>query len=514
MRSMIRWLYACELCLSIASTANAQLARGDSTNAVALVSSRIHDFQSAINGHPYRLWVVLPTNYDSRLSSKYPVLYLLDGGITLAPAVSVYRVANRTTDSLIMVGVGFSDGQGPKYRAIDYSLPLSAVPDTSMARAARAGTCCQAAKTVRVFRDEIIPLIERLYRTTPDRGILGISWSAIFAAYVLVNDPELFGRYAITSPSPWSDNDALFEREAKYAESHGALNKHVFISVGADEGVFNRYSAARLAATLRARNYQGLDLTSVILPDAYHNSVQQYAPALRALYPPKQYVEFARDSALRLSAANFVKSFLAAYARTDAEAIRRTLVRGIGFQAIVDGKVVIGPEAYLRAIAPVMRREKGFRLDTLHVGVDAPYQASDAPHIAVFIAAYTVHVMRRPRETHRTLAIQLQQVANGWKIAYVLHSPSDTARRVTAVRVESGGAPVANAEVVAEWTAGPFASARTNSAGVALLPFDWHFDWLRTGRLLVRAAGFQPALIPAPTRDSIIVQLSKMANTR
>jgi predicted alpha/beta superfamily hydrolase len=54
---------------------------------------------------------------------------------------------------------------------------------------------------VSVLRDEIIPLVERSYRITDDRGIMGHSLGGLFAAYALFEAPDLFRRYGILSPS-------------------------------------------------------------------------------------------------------------------------------------------------------------------------------------------------------------------------------------------------------------------------------------------------------------------------
>src|SRR5688572_32116938 len=61
----------------------AQSVTGDSAHAYIYPDAYFHDFRSGINNRPYRLWVALPQTYASRPASRYPVLYLLDGGISL-----------------------------------------------------------------------------------------------------------------------------------------------------------------------------------------------------------------------------------------------------------------------------------------------------------------------------------------------------------------------------------------------------------------------------------------------
>jgi uncharacterized protein len=473
--------------------AKGQLARADSSAQVSFPSSRVHEFTSQINGQPYALFVVLPFNYDSKPNVRYPVLYLLDGGITLAPAVGTYRMQNRAIDSLIMVGIGYLDPQaGPRYRGINFSLPLIAQADSSWRANEKAGRCCQADKTIRVLQEEIIPLVERSYRVTDDRGILGISWSAVFAAWVLFSKPELFNRYAITSPSPWSDNYSLFAAEAAYAEHHDSLPKHVFISVGEFEGSWNKFSADRLTATLAARNYKGLDLVAVTLPDAFHNSASQYSEVFRALYPPRAYISAISDTATLNAASAVVRKYLRAYETRDLSALATTLADSAGFEAVFNGELVKGRNAYLAAIKKTgTRKLPVFPLNGYGVSTDLRRTIffADSP--------VTAHNALAPR------AIWVEQVRGTPQISYTLHNNRKEIQRRLLVKVDHDGKPVAGAQVVAiRFEGGVFASARTDASGTTSLGYDWDRDWPRSGYIEVRAAGFKPVRLAPPSRDT------------
>ena len=211
----------CLVLAPTASLAHAQTASATDT-VFTLPSTHVHDLHSKINGRHYRLFVALPLGYSGRSGSRFPVLYLLDGGVSLPVAAITYRVSHRgSSDSLLLVGVGY--GGAVNHRAVDFTLPASPRSDSSTLRDAREGRCCGAAVTNRVFREEIIPLIDRLYRTTNDRGIFGTSYGGLFANYLLFADPDLFQRYAIASPSLWWDDNAIFDQEAAFARTHTAL---------------------------------------------------------------------------------------------------------------------------------------------------------------------------------------------------------------------------------------------------------------------------------------------------
>ena len=86
-----------------ASTARAQTASATDT-VYTLRNTHIHEIHSAVNGRDYRLTVALPLGYAAASASRYPVLYLLDGAISLPVAAITYRVNHRgSSDSLLSV---------------------------------------------------------------------------------------------------------------------------------------------------------------------------------------------------------------------------------------------------------------------------------------------------------------------------------------------------------------------------------------------------------------------------
>ena len=124
-----------------------------------------------------------------------------------------------------------------------------------------------------VLKNEIIPFIEKNYNVNGDRGIEGHSLGGWFAAYCLLQEPELFNRYGINSPALWWDNDKIFEIEKSYSEKNKNLNAQVFITVGSKEGDEMVPKMTAFADTLKAHNYTGLTLASQIFEGEEHFSV-------------------------------------------------------------------------------------------------------------------------------------------------------------------------------------------------------------------------------------------------
>ena len=282
---------------------------------VSLPYSHEYLLRSRINGRTYRIQVALPPRYRDPATTdttRYPVMYLLDGDMELPLFARMFRLTNSGTDGtgstvdsdpaqVIFVGVGYPSGGDPMrpppgggeiaYRRRDYSPPPfpASNPEhkTWQSEQPWAGG---APLFLRVLKEELIPLIDRQFRTSADRGLHGHSMGGLFATYALFTEPDLFTRYAITSPSLWWDGGSIFEREAEFAKTRRSLPKQVFLSVGGLEGAGQIADVWHMVATLcqdrDAGHFAGVKLKAEVIPDEYHGSAVHFSRALKALYPP------------------------------------------------------------------------------------------------------------------------------------------------------------------------------------------------------------------------------------
>jgi hypothetical protein len=270
---------------------------------VTLPNTRTHVLRSTINGQEYHIAVALPLGHrggSAADTARYPVLYVLDGGAHLPLLASMFRLTNRSgaTGDVILVGVGYYPpgafpravpGQTPR-RNVDYSPPRLASPGAGTGDTTALPWPAQAPDFLRVLRDEIIPLVDRTYPTSARRALHGHSLGGLFATYVLFEEPELFDRYAIVSPSYWWDGGSMFAREAAFRARRTSLSKEIFLGVGALEGPDQIAGMWRMTAALcagrRAGPYRGLEITAEVIPGEHHGSALLFGRALRAFYPP------------------------------------------------------------------------------------------------------------------------------------------------------------------------------------------------------------------------------------
>ncbi len=256
-------------------------------------NGHLHILRSQINGRTYNVGIMLPVGYDALTqradAMRYPTLYVLDGTVMLFASFTRGFLSSRPVSSNVIV-VGISSAtEHPNRRLSDYSPPIQDTAWSNSRSADGSPTYGGADAFLRVLKEEIIPLVERTYRTTRDRGIHGHSMGGLFAAYAMLEAPDLFTRYAITSPSLWWNDRMIITREPEFGKQHPAFPKHVFLSVGSVENpmmsaVMYQF-AARLCASFNSGFYKGLILTVESIPGEEHQSPVHHWRAMRALYP-------------------------------------------------------------------------------------------------------------------------------------------------------------------------------------------------------------------------------------
>lgn len=228
-----------------------------------------------VEGVTYELYVSLPRDYATG-STRYPVVYLLDADYSFAIARNVVEhLADRDRlPWMILVGIAY-DGP-PRYRlhrTRDYTpthVPVGGY-GPEWQRHSGGGPAFR-----RFLAEELVPFVERTYRTTGERALVGHSYGGLFATWTAFTEPGLFDRYLIVSPSLWYDDRKVFEVEEAWAASRDSLPARMYFAVGSREG--NRRldmvgDLRELGRRMERRRYRGLDLRVEVLDGETHDSV-------------------------------------------------------------------------------------------------------------------------------------------------------------------------------------------------------------------------------------------------
>jgi predicted alpha/beta superfamily hydrolase len=203
-------------------------------------------------------------------TAALPVLYMPDGGLD----EDFPHVAN-TVDSLIGLGVirpvivvGIPNTQ----RRRDLTGPTRVAADSAIAP--RVGG---SAAFRRFLRDELMPEVERRYRTTPERAVIGESLAGLFIVETFLEEPSLFTHYIALDPSVWWDKGALVDSAAARLEAFDAVPRTLYLASSNVADI--AAGSARLAELLRVSPPPGLRWRYEPRPDLMHATI------FRALKP-------------------------------------------------------------------------------------------------------------------------------------------------------------------------------------------------------------------------------------
>ena len=170
--------------------------------------------------------IYLPDGYDKDKTTKYPVIYLLDGSadedfVHIVGVVQFLTMIESMPKSII-VGIANVD------RRRDFTFPTSIDSDRKAYP-----TTGSSAKFISFLGNELQPYIERKYRTGA-KTIIGQSLGGLVATEILIERPELFDNYMIVSPSLWWDAESLLGKAQKKLKPAANRMANIYLSVGTE----------------------------------------------------------------------------------------------------------------------------------------------------------------------------------------------------------------------------------------------------------------------------------------
>jgi predicted alpha/beta superfamily hydrolase len=235
-----------------------------------------------------RLLVYLPPSYGGG-DRRYPVLYMHDGQ-NLFDAAGSYSGEWRVDETMealsaegieaIVVGIA-SAGSG---RAVDYSAHKHSIYGGGGADA-----------YVAFLVDEVKTLVDRSFRTLPDRahtGLMGSSMGGSVSLYALLTRPEVFGFAGVMSPAFWWSEGTFLP----FVAATPFVGGRIYMDVGDNEnpevpGRREAYlnDAIQMNALLQAKGYTPDDLCFMVEAGASHHEsawARRLPAALRFLLGP------------------------------------------------------------------------------------------------------------------------------------------------------------------------------------------------------------------------------------
>lgn len=236
---------------------------------------------SSVLGEMREFTVRLPAGYDRDRARRFPVVYVLDGPpLDQQTALAAAQEARAGgVPDLIVVGIPNMQRSG---RARDFLPPFLSFP-----RRDGSPFTGGADRFLRFLRDELTPRIERDYRTTRPRLLVGHSLGAIFVCYSLMTAPAFFDARFAHSPAIWRDEDVVAGALSTWLTAARGVGGFFYLSVGAQEGDGLGRGYEKLKAVLSARaGAAGLRWQAAVTPGAVHetNVALATVPGLRAYF--------------------------------------------------------------------------------------------------------------------------------------------------------------------------------------------------------------------------------------
>ena len=208
--------------------------------------------------------VHMPPGYQASSVARFPVLYMPDGGLD-----EDFPHIVHTVDSLIALGeirpvivVGIPNTE----RRRDLTGPTHLASDSAIAKHVGGSAAFR-----RFIRDELIPMIQRSYRTTRERAIVGESLAGLFVVETFLLEPALFDHYVALDPSVWWNGGAIVSSATARLAAFDSAPRTLYLASSSVADIAS--GTARLAARLRATPVRNLTWEYLPRPDLTHDTI-------------------------------------------------------------------------------------------------------------------------------------------------------------------------------------------------------------------------------------------------
>ena len=259
-------LCLCGLSLSFAGAADS----------LPLVMGETFTIESKVLGETRRINVYQPPLETKSAETRLPVLYMPDGGMAedflhVAGLVQV-SVGNGTMRPFLLVGIENTQ------RRRDLTGPTEKEEDKKIAPQVGGSAAFR-----KFIRDELMPEVQRRYRTTAESAIVGESLAGLFVIETLLREPDLFESYLAFDPSLWWNGEELVNKAASILREEPKLEKTLYFASSSNEKL-----GEKLAEILRTEAPPGLHWHYEAMPEEKHSTIYHPAAlrAFRALFKP------------------------------------------------------------------------------------------------------------------------------------------------------------------------------------------------------------------------------------
>lgn len=237
---------------------------------VASVIHETHTISSKVLNEDRTILVKVPNSY-ARSEIRYPVVYMLDAHWPLNEMMGGL-VEQQSWSGMIpeVIVVGIQN------IARQRDLTPTAVEQRRGSGGGR--------KFLEFIETEVIPHVEKNYRTEPYRIFAGHSLAGLFVIYSMLERPEIFNAFIAASPVIHWDENYLIKRAEKYFSQSGRPTQRLYVGLGNEPEYVPGFNSFQ--ALLKREKPKGLEYRFEQFKDENHGSVvlPAYYAGLRMIF--------------------------------------------------------------------------------------------------------------------------------------------------------------------------------------------------------------------------------------
>ncbi|MCV9929098.1 alpha/beta hydrolase-fold protein [Flavobacterium sp. LS1R49] len=238
--------------------------------------------------------IYLPEGYNKKDTLKYPVIYILDGGLE-EDFIHITGIVRFNTQSWIArfpksIVVGIENTN--RRRDFTFSVPNLDFVEKIGFKKESFPKYGGSDKYIAFLEKELQPYIDKKFNTDYHKTVIGESLAGLLATEILLKHRNLFDSYIIIAPSLWWGDQSLLAEAPKLLKAKD--NKPVQVYIAAcdkDEDKTMYDVAVSLSETLKQNDGNNTKVHYDYIQNEIHSTVihQAVYNAFKAFYPKTIY---------------------------------------------------------------------------------------------------------------------------------------------------------------------------------------------------------------------------------
>lgn len=222
---------------------------------------------SKIMNEQREIIIHLPENYEKNKHKKYPVMYVLDGTSQDEHTFAKIDLLSKIHQFPEAIVVGIPNTSGNRSRDFTpHYMKINLEKNDS-----KHGN---GNNFLKFIEKELIPFIDKNYRTDGFQTLSGNSRGGLFVLYALTEKPHLFNGYICYSPAFWREDVLIAKKVKSFFSTNTIQDKFIYMSIGDGENdkMHNGFEIIQELLLTQFSNSNDMDIHFKIVENANHGN--------------------------------------------------------------------------------------------------------------------------------------------------------------------------------------------------------------------------------------------------